>query len=399
MLPSCTAKHPRPHRIQLRLQPSSAGARLPIIMRCAALLCLLLPLPLAAQATDAAPSAPAQRPSGVTISVPVLVRDKKGAPATNVTKDDLTLSEDSAAQSIRTLGPASGQSLTFGLLIDTSTGQRGATAEEKAASADFINAIMKSPPNSAAAVKGFVVHFDREVELLQDLTPSSDKVLKGAALLDSPEPAAAGGDTSTSGFQSLLYDAIYLATDEITSKQTGRKVLVLFTNGMDRGSKESLRTAIDTAQRSGTIIYAVYVKGEEQKRDNNQQQRNGQGRQRGGLGYPGGGGGGWPGGGGGYPGGGYPGGGGYPNGGSQGGQRPQTQPLKVDGKRILADLVTPTGGRVFEMTKKENAAAIYTMIADDLAHQSHSYLHAGPSRRTARFSFLEDREQAQRYRG
>jgi hypothetical protein len=44
--------------------------------------------------------------------------------------------------------------------------------------------------------------------------------------------------------------------------------------------------------------------------------------------------------------------------------------VKGDGKRVLADIATPTGGRVFELTKKENAAAIFAMIEDDLAHQS-----------------------------
>ena len=106
-----------------------------------------------------------------------------------------------------------------------------------------------------------MVHFDREVELLQDLTSSKEKVQQGASLLDSPEPNT-GGDASNPGAQSLLYDSIYLATNEITGKQSGRKVLVLFSNGIDQGSKSSLRSAIDTAQKTGTIIYAVYVKGE-----------------------------------------------------------------------------------------------------------------------------------------
>ena len=122
--------------------------------------------------------------------------------------------------------------------MDTSRGQRGATAEEKAASADFINAMMKSTQGDAAKVQGFVVHFDREVELLQDLTANKDKLQQGAALLDSPEPNT-GGDASASGAQSLLYDSVYLATSEITGKQTGRKVLMLFSNGIDSGSKES----------------------------------------------------------------------------------------------------------------------------------------------------------------
>jgi VWFA-related protein len=351
--------------------------RLFITMLRTALLCCLLPLPLAAQTKPDTPPTPAPK-SGMTVTVPLLVRDKKGAPVPNPTKDALALSEDSAAQNILTLAPATGQPLVFGILVDTSRGQRGATAEEKAASAEFINAVMKS-----AQDRGFVVHFDREVELLQDLTANKDKLQQGAGLLDSPEPNTGGG-TSASGAQSLLYDAVYLATNEITGKQTGRKVLILFSNGIDSGSKESLRTAIDTAQKTGTIIYAVYVKGEidkaqkkiDQERDPNQ---------RGGMGYPGGGypgggypGGGYPGGGypgGGYPGGGYPGGGypggGYPGGGYPGGGYPSGgSRVKGDGKRVLADIATPTGGRVFELTKKENAAAIFAMIENDLAHQS-----------------------------
>jgi hypothetical protein len=341
----------------------------------ATLLGCLLPLPLFAQVKADTPPAPPK--SGTTVTVPVLVREKRGQPVASPTKDELTLSEDGAAQNILTLAPAAGQPLVFGLLVDTSRGQRGATPEEKAASAEFIKAMMKS-----AQDRGFVVHFDREVELLQDLTADKEKLQQGASLLDSPEPNP-GGDASSPRAQSLLYDSIYLATNEITGKQSGRKVLVIFSNGIDQGSKESLRTAIDTAQKTGTIIYGVYVKGEidkaqkkiDQERDPN----------RGGRGYPGGGypGGGYPGGG--YPGGGYPGnypggypggypgqypedypGGGYPN----SGQRRPTQSVKGDGKRVLEDIATPTGGRVFELTKKENASAIFAMIEDDLAHQS-----------------------------
>jgi VWFA-related protein len=318
------------------------------------------------------------------VTVPVLVLEKKGQPVASPAKDQLAVSEDGTAQNILTLAPAAGQPLIFGLLVDTSRGQRGATAEEKAASADFITAMMKS-----AQDRGFVVHFDREVELLQDLTADKDKLQQGTSLLGSPEPNT-GDDPSAKGAQSLLYDSIYLATNEITGKQTGRKVLVLFSNGIDQGSKESLRTAIDTAQRTGTIIYAVYVKGEtdkeqkkmDQERDPNQR-----------SGYPGGGypGGGYPGGGypgrypGGYPGGGYPG-GGYPGGGYPGGgQRRPQQSVKGDGKRVLADIATPTGGRVFELTKKDNAAAIYAMIENDLAHQS--VLTFNPDKQGARPGF------------
>jgi hypothetical protein len=392
---------PLQRRMQQPMHPSSRPIRLFITMVRTVLLCCLLPLPLLAQSKSDTPPAPAK--SGMTVTVPVLVREKKGQPVANPTKDDLALSEDGTAQNVLTLAPASGQPLIFGLLIDTSRGQRGATAEEKAASTEFINAMMKS-----AQDRGFVVHFDREVELLQDLTADKEKLQQGASLLDSPEPPNPGGDASTRGSQSLLYDSIYLATNEITGKQNGRKVLVLFSNGIDQGSKESLRTAIDTAQKTGTIIYGVYVKGEidkAQKKNDQERDPNRGGRGYPGGGYPGGGypGGGYPGGGypgnypGGYPGGGYPGqypedypGGGYPN----SGQRRPQQSVKGDGKRVLEDIATPTGGRVFELTKKENAAAIFAMIEDDLAHQS--VLTFSPDKAGARPGFHSLKLQSKR---
>lgn len=67
----------------------------------------------------------------MTVTVPLVVRDKKGAPVANPAKDELALSEDSTAQNILTLAPAAGQPLVFGLLVDTSRSERGATEEEK----------------------------------------------------------------------------------------------------------------------------------------------------------------------------------------------------------------------------------------------------------------------------
>jgi VWFA-related protein len=79
---------------------------------------------------------------------------------------------------------------------------------------------------------------------------------------------------------------------------------------------------------------------------------------RGGGGWPGGGGG-WPGGGGGYPGGG---------GGGRGGQRPSESP-RTDGKKILERISKETGGRFFEVTKKETVGDIYTSIVEELRTQ------------------------------
>jgi len=69
---------------------------------------------------------------------------------------------------------------------------------------------------------------------------------------------------------------------------------------------------------------------------------------------------------------GRPGGGGWPGGGGgggrRGGQRRSEEP-HVDGKKILQRISNETGGRFFEVTKKETLGDIYTSIAEEVRAQ------------------------------
>jgi VWFA-related protein len=196
--------------------------------------------------------------------------------------------------------------------------------------------------------------------LLEDFTNSRDKLHKE---IDEMGPTRAGRDNpqgpETTGDErggqthsrggTQLYDAIFLASDELMKSQAGRKALVLFSDGVDRGSKETLNEAVDSAERANLTVYTIYFKGEQERSDN---------------GFPGGHHGGM--GGGGYPGGGYPG-GGYPGGG--GGRRGGNNEPQVDGKKIMEQIATRTGGRYFEAKKKDNLDEIYGQIAEELRGQ------------------------------
>lgn len=151
-----------------------------------------------------------------------------------------------------------------------------------------------------------------------------------------------GGGQGFSGRGTLLYDAIFLASDEVIKKQQGRKALIVLSDGVDHGSKETLETAIMTAQRADTVVYSILFTGEQQ--------------------YQGPFGGGRGGGGGGF------GGRGMGRGGGGGGGRfPQED--RPDGKKVLERISKETGGRLFEVTKKEPIDQIYSSIEDDLRNQ------------------------------
>jgi hypothetical protein len=214
--------------------------------------------------------------------------------------------------------------------------------------------------------KAFVIHFDREVELLQDLTSSREKLQAALDLLKSPsdrdrsndpnDPSnSPSGSDSHHGGGTQLYDAVFLASNELMKKQPGRKAIVILSDGVDHGSKTYLENAIESAQRADTVVYSIYFAEPRHE----QQQGRGMGR---------GGGGGWPGGGGGWPGGG----GGYPGGGGGrgpgGGQRRSEEP-RTDGKKILERISKETGGRFFEVTKKQTVGEIYDGIVEELRTQ------------------------------
>lgn len=277
------------------------------------------------------------------VNVLATVRDKHSQIVSNLNKDDFELQEDGKPQTITYFTRETDLPLSLGLLVDTSLSQSRVLDQERNASRSFIDNMLREDKD-----KAFVIHFDREVELLQDLTASRQKLEKALDLLGAPQLVRGGqgnggdqgdGDDRRSrqrfGGGTLLYDAVYLASDEVIAKEQGRKALIVLSDGVDRGSKETLVDAIMTAQRANTIVYSILFADEQQPYN-----------PFGGFGGPGMGRHGGMGGGGRYP-----------------------QEERVDGKKILDRISRETGGRMFEVTKKDPIDQIYMTISEELRNQ------------------------------
>lgn len=332
--------------------------------------CLSIALPGTAQGDRPAATTGTISVSAKLVVVPAVVRDRHGELVNTLSKDDFTLKIDGKQQSLRYFDHDNDTPLTLGLLVDTSRSQSAVLDDERTASTKFLQTMLQPAAASRASDKAFVIQFAHDVELLQDVTDSRPKLQEALKLVDSESPSfrrapddngnsdsnstdrtsdrgRRGGYGRGDGGGTALYDSVFLAADEVTSKQKGRRAVILLTDGVDRGSKKTLAASIESAQRADTILYAIYFKGE-QHRD-------------GGFGGPGSGGrrgGGFPGG--------FPGGGGYPGG---GGQRRGGGEESVDGKKILERMCGETGGRVFEVKGKETVDAIYNQIGEELRAQ------------------------------
>jgi Mg-chelatase subunit ChlD len=292
------------------------------------------------------------------VTVYATVRDKKGKIVADLNKEDFALDEDGRPETISHFVRDENVPLTVGLLVDTSYSQRGVIDDERKASYTFLDHMLGDKD------RAFVIHFDREVELLQDLTSSRPKLQAALELLDaSPRETSDDEGSGQRHAGTLLYDAVYLASNELMKKQQGRKALFVLSDGVDRGSKKSLEDAVESAQRADTSVYSILFAGEE---GGDHEHHGGHGGW--GMGHGGGMGGGWPGGGGpmGGPGGGGGQGGG---GGGGGGGRRYPEESHADGKKVLDRISTETGGRLFEVSKKMPVDQIYAAIEEELRNQ------------------------------
>ncbi len=231
----------------------------------AVFLALLLAVAVSGQQPDS--SAPQQddtptfRKNVNVVNVFFTAKDHHGALVPNLQKNEFDLFEDGKPQTIKYFSAESDQPLTLGLLIDSSGSMQRMLPSEKIIAGDFLRQVV-TPKDLA-----FVISFDISVDLLQDLT--SDVHLLRAGL-NKARINVGGGSSGIPGLGqgpvpishpkgTLLYDGVYLAADEMLSKQVGRKAMVVLTDGVDEGSRLKLRDAIQSAQKADVVCYVLLL--------------------------------------------------------------------------------------------------------------------------------------------
>lgn len=216
--------------------------------------------PSAAAATAPASTSPPVTTLRVSVSLVDLffvVRDKAGKLVPNLTQADCNVFEDDKPQKLKSFAAQSDLPLSIGILLDTSLSQQRVLPDEQKAAAAFLRRILR-PVDEA-----FLISFDVTVDLLANWTrdPGDLKRALDTAQINSSSGNYANGTipSITKPKGTLLYDAVYLASNEKLRQESGRKAMVLLTDGQDEGSQEKLQSAIDAAQKADAVVYVLLI--------------------------------------------------------------------------------------------------------------------------------------------
>ncbi|HVY94632.1 MAG TPA: VWA domain-containing protein [Bryobacteraceae bacterium] len=227
-----------------------------------AALVLLSGTPMRMSAQQAASSEIKDADLGAQIKVDVdvvtlyaTVHNKQGGLVGNLTKDDFDLAEDGKAQTIKYFSRETDIPLTMGLEIDVSGSQQNLIEIERQAGAQFFNSMLK------AKDEAFLISFGADSDLLQDVTGSPRLLQQGLQRLklNTGYSGPTAGPVPTMNHQAgtVLYDAVYLGSHDMLAQESGRKALILITDGEDEGSKLGIKDAIEAAQKADVIIYGI----------------------------------------------------------------------------------------------------------------------------------------------
>jgi Ca-activated chloride channel family protein len=173
------------------------------------------------------------------VNVFVTVTDDHGAPLARLDKENFSVLEDDKPQKIAIFDRESALPLSIVLAIDTSLSTKKDLPLELSSAKKFAHAILR--PVDALSL----YQFSETVEEITSFTSDLKRIDRGVERVHQ-------------GAATALYDALYLASQALESRE-GRKVLLVITDGGDTVSKTDYKEAVRAAQVAEAIVYSIII--------------------------------------------------------------------------------------------------------------------------------------------
>jgi VWFA-related protein len=253
--------------------------------------------------------------SSIRVSVEVVnvlatVYDGQGVLKRDLNREDFQIRENGIPQQIRYFAQDTDLPLTIALLIDVSGSVNRILPEEKATAGQFLERILR--PTDQALLMGF----SSTIILWQDFTSSPASLSKSLEKLRAvPQRGLPVYGSSFAG--TMLYDSVYVTAHRKLKDVTGRKAMVIISDGVDNGSETELKAAVQALEDTNTVAYGICF---------------------------------------------------------------EPPDSRISGCSYLKDLSVPTGGRSYKVTNKTPLSKIFQVIEDEIRSQyAIGYVSSNPA--------------------
>jgi Ca-activated chloride channel homolog len=210
------------------------------------------------------------------VNVAFTARNGLGALVDTLTESDISLFEDGVRQKIAYLKRSADAPLTLGLIVDGS-GSQGKVAKDHQRDLGIFLRDVLGPKDRA-----FLVYFGNHLRLLSDYSQSSEDLMRRYETYTKTEPKESY--TMFMGIRSknkndkkkddepkipelgpeedrvqgtAYFDAIYFSVNEKLAQETGRRALIVFSDGEDNSSEYDMMSAIDAAQSADVPVFTI----------------------------------------------------------------------------------------------------------------------------------------------
>jgi Ca-activated chloride channel homolog len=186
------------------------------------------------------------------VNVAFSLRDGHGAFVDDLTKDQVDIFEDAVPQKIAFFARSSDVPLTLGLIVDASGSQDRFTKQHQHDLEMFLKEVL-GPKDRA-----FIVCFGNHLRLVSDLSPSSSELIERLnAFQKGSSHFPEIGPKESRDLGTAFYDSIYYSITEKLANESGRKALLIFSDGEDNSSSHDMMTTVEAAQAANVTLFSI----------------------------------------------------------------------------------------------------------------------------------------------
>jgi Ca-activated chloride channel family protein len=186
------------------------------------------------------------------VNVAFSARDSRGALVENLTKDDVEVFEDAVPQKISFFAHSVDVPLTLGLIVDFSGSKDQFSMQHERDLQVFLKDVL-GPKDRV-----FLVCFGNHVRLVSDFSQSGAQVMQQLDAYrhdDGHFPEL--GQKESRDLGTAFYDSIFYSVTEKLANESGRRALLVFSDGEDNSSSHDMMTAIEAAQSENVLVFTI----------------------------------------------------------------------------------------------------------------------------------------------